>query len=232
VKNPTCCHIVFGACHDNGYVRMLEDFTEDGALVTRITLLHSFSVGKEFRTLPFQSTTMDIFRTYLPAPPEVQTPNSGRKDSMMATSHDSTGVTWASLAKSDSSSNKDKKSKTAPYEQVRVNAVGERIDAPLPKPPQAAVTSWNHKIKVVNMRYCRLYQLIRNCSGGCGYSHGPLSDDEKLVYRSHLRLEVCRTGLDCRDAKCVYGHNCSCKKQSCKFSKEMHGIHGDKTWAM
>jgi hypothetical protein len=200
--------------------------------VTRITLLHSFSVGKEFRTLPFQSTTMDIFRTYLPAPPEVQTPNSGRKDSMMATSHDSTGVTWASLAKSDSSSNKDKKSKTAPYEQVRVNAVGERIDAPLPKPPQAAVTSWNHKIKVVNMRYCRLYQLIRNCSGGCGYSHGPLSDDEKLVYRSHLRLEVCRTGLDCRDAKCVYGHNCSCKKQSCKFSKEMHGIHGDKTWAM
>jgi hypothetical protein len=151
---------------------------------------------------------------------------------MMATSHDSTGVTWASLAKSDSSSNKDKKSKTAPYEQVRVNAVGERIDAPLPKPPQAAVTSWNHKIKVVNMRYCRLYQLIRNCSGGCGYSHGPLSDDEKLVYRSHLRLEVCRTGLDCRDAKCVYGHNCSCKKQSCKFSKEMHGIHGDKTWAM
>lgn len=208
---------------------MLEDFTEDNALVTRITLLHSFSVGKEFQNLPFQSTTMDIFRTSLPSALEVQTPDSGRKDSMMATSHGSTGVTWASLAKADSSSNKDKKSKTAPYEQVRVNAVGERIDAPLPKPPQSAITSWSHKIKVVNMRYCRLYQLIGNCSGGCGYSHGPLSDDEKLVFRSHLRFEVCRTGLDCRDAKCLYGHNCSCKKQSCRFPKESHGIHGNKT---
>lgn len=211
---------------------MLEDFTEDGALLTRITLLHSFSVGKEFRNLPFQSTTIDIFRTSLPSALEVQTPSSGRKDSIIATSHGSSEDTWASFARVDSSSVKEKKSTMAPYEQVLVNAIGKRVDVPLPKPPQAAITSWNYKTKVVNLRYCRLYQLIGNCSGGCGYSHGPLSDDEKLVYRSSLRFKVCRTHLDCRDAKCVYGHNCSCKRQSCKFPKEMHGVYSDRTGAV
>ncbi|SCO47771.1 uncharacterized protein FFMR_08836 [Fusarium fujikuroi] len=40
VSNPTCRHIIFGACHDNSYVRLLEDYVHDSSVVDRVTLLH------------------------------------------------------------------------------------------------------------------------------------------------------------------------------------------------
>lgn len=33
IRNPTCRHIVFGACHDNSHVKMLEEFAVDTAIV-------------------------------------------------------------------------------------------------------------------------------------------------------------------------------------------------------
>lgn len=225
MKNPTCRHIVFGACHDNGYVRVLEDFVHEPAIVEKITLLHSFSVGGEFRKLPFQSVMMgSVLRTSLPGASAVQTTVESPTEKTAVASHSSATKTWASLAKAGENNAATLASVKAHMPQVLVNAAGQRIDVKLPRPPQAAIASWNHKTKVVNMKYCRKYQLNGGCEGVCNYSHGPLSDDERLVYQLILKREVCNDRLKCRDLECFYGHNCSCKKLSCKFPREMHGI--------
>lgn len=228
MRNPTCRHILFGACHDNGYVRMLEDFAEDDAIVERVTLLYSFSIGKEFKRLRFKSTTMDtIFRTTLPGVPTTATTVKHQGAPGTENAHPIIPKTWATLAISNQRVGEGLvpiKTNSTAARTVSVNAVGHRVDEQLPRPSKAAMNSWNHRVKVVKMRYCRMYHLNGSCQGGCGYSHGPLSDEEKLVYRRNLREEVCHTGLKCRDISCHYGHNCSCKNTRCKFSREMHDV--------
>jgi hypothetical protein len=228
VKNPTCRHILFGACHDNGYVRMLEDFAGDSAIVDRVTLLYSFSVGKEFKKLPFRSTTLDtVFRT---APLEASTTTTMVRYqgvSSIKNTHDITPKTWAALARSNRKFGEGSVPATTNPTTIRmvlVNAAGHRVDVQLPRPSQTAINSWNHRIKVANMRYCRMYHLNDNCPGGCGYTHGSLLDEHKLAYRVSLRAEGCHVGLECRDINCHYRHNCSCKKPGCKFPREMHGV--------
>ncbi|KAH7082404.1 hypothetical protein FB567DRAFT_531213 [Paraphoma chrysanthemicola] len=228
VRNPTCRHIIFGACHDNGYVRMLEDFAFDSTVVDRITLLLSFNVGQEFKKLPFRCTRMEkVFRTTLPSHLRITKAVSYAENPRVDDSRLTTRKTWAALAGSDRTSDEGVAPimvERPPRSNVLVNEQGHRIDEALPQPSPSALDSWNHKVKVANMRYCRMYHLNDSCQGECGYSHGPLSDGEKLVYRVMLRGEVCHTGLKCRDAKCHYRHNCLCKKQRCKFPVEMHGI--------
>ncbi|KAH6991827.1 hypothetical protein EDB82DRAFT_122196 [Fusarium venenatum] len=214
VRNPTCRHIIFGACHDNSYVRLLEDYVHDDSVVDRVTLLHGFSVGREFRDLRFKCFKMeDVFKV-APAQNLAVTPQP--------LASVSTSSTWASTvgSKGDASSKKSKAAKT-----VRLNSAGHRIDDPLRTPNQQALDSWKHKVGKVGMRYCRLHHLSGSCSNAsCKYSHGPLSEEEKLVFRREVRMGVCNAGLQCRDVACLYGHNCSCSKTTCKFSLEMHKV--------
>ncbi|KAH8726378.1 hypothetical protein GQ44DRAFT_705557 [Phaeosphaeriaceae sp. PMI808] len=202
---------------------MLEDFAEDHAIVDRVTLLCSFSIGKEFKRLPFRTTTMDtIFRTTSPKIATLATTVKYQGASDPEVTQLATPNTWAAAVVSR---NKESGGGSLPLQRmVLVNAAGHRVDQQLPQPSQKAVNSWNHKTKKVNMRYCRMYHLNGSCKGGCGYSHGPLLDTEKLVYRLNLRGEVCNTKLKCRDINCHYRHNCSCKNSACKFSREMHGV--------
>lgn len=228
VRNPSCRHIMFGACHDNGYVRMLEDFAVDHAVAERVTLLYSFHIGKEFDKLPFKSTKMDaIFRTASPEGSNTATSVSYQGVSRTEYAHITAPKTWAALARRNGDSGEvavPAETNNLSSRTVLVNAAGHRVDVKLPQPSQAALESWKRKVKVAGMRYCRMYHLSGGCHGGCGYSHGPLSDEEKVVYRRNLRVEFCHTGLGCRDASCYYGHNCSCNKPKCKFPPEMHGI--------
>lgn len=230
MKNPACRHIVFGACHDNDYVRVLEDYTQDSTVVERITLLRSFNIGREFRKLPFQVITMDgIFGSASPKACKTAKSTSDPETFKNEGTIPAWPRTWASLAKSSTNiggCSDRNKMKSPLVRKVLVNATGARVDEKLPRPPLAAVESWKHKVKKAGMRYCRMYQLNDSCQGGCGYSHGPLTDDEKLVYRLDLRDQVCHEGLKCRDINCDYGHNCSCKRQRCWFSREMHGVDG------
>ncbi|KAF2499390.1 hypothetical protein BU16DRAFT_535752 [Lophium mytilinum] len=227
VKNPTCRHIVFGACHDNGYVRMLEKYAGDSIIAERVTLLHSFEIGREFHALNFQSTRMeDLFRAE-----SVQSLGTvvsvGHQAVPREEERNGTATTWAALAKANGGTEKQGVSiKIKDPQTVLVNAAGQRVDVRLGKPSQAAFDSWNHKVKVAGLKYCRPYQLWGGCKGKCNYSHGPLSKEEKLVYRRLVRGEPCHVGSKCRDAKCYYGHNCSCQKQKCpnKFPVDMHRV--------
>lgn len=75
-----CRQILFGCSHDNGYARLLEDFTTDPTMVSRITLLEGYPYEREIAALRrhFRSTKFEnLFRGVkitLPSmpPPQVQ----------------------------------------------------------------------------------------------------------------------------------------------------------------
>lgn len=238
VENPTCRHVVFAGCHDNNYVRVLEDYKSNPEIVERVTLLHGFEVGREFGALPFRSMKlgsvfrerpMDIVQAApaLPPPPTPPPPKSPPTARLSVSSSPPKARTWAALANTTAAVTNHTIAVGAgsgrPGE-VLVNAAGQRVDSKLPEPRKKDVEEWRHKTKIANMKYCRMYHMVGTCGGGCGYSHGPLSDGEKLVCRRQLRSEACHSGPLCRDPDCFYGHNCSCKKQGCKFPPNMHDV--------
>ncbi|CAI6328037.1 unnamed protein product [Periconia digitata] len=63
-NNPTCKHIVFGACHDAGYLLNLEEYKHDERKAARITLLESTPAYRGFAELSnFHRTRFDgVFR--------------------------------------------------------------------------------------------------------------------------------------------------------------------------
>ncbi|KAF2660893.1 hypothetical protein K491DRAFT_688013 [Lophiostoma macrostomum CBS 122681] len=62
--NPTCKHIVFGGCHDNGYLLDLDQYKHNEARASRITLLQTAATQPGFRSLPnFKKAQFDaVFR--------------------------------------------------------------------------------------------------------------------------------------------------------------------------
>jgi hypothetical protein len=49
--NPTCRHIIFGGCHDTGYLLNLEQFKHDQSKAARITLLETTPAHRGFAEL-------------------------------------------------------------------------------------------------------------------------------------------------------------------------------------
>lgn len=63
-ENPTCKHIIFGGCHDAGYLNTLGQYKHDKAKAAKLTLLHATSPYSGFLDLPFQTVRFDgVFRT-------------------------------------------------------------------------------------------------------------------------------------------------------------------------
>ena len=62
--NPTCRHIIFGGCHDAGYLLNLDQFKHNEAKASRITLLESTPAYRGFVDLPnFKRAKFDdVFR--------------------------------------------------------------------------------------------------------------------------------------------------------------------------
>ncbi|KAJ4316835.1 hypothetical protein N0V94_005248 [Neodidymelliopsis sp. IMI 364377] len=63
--NPTCRHIIFGGCHDAGYLLNLEQFKHNEAKASRITLLESTPAYRGFTELPnFKRASFDaVFKS-------------------------------------------------------------------------------------------------------------------------------------------------------------------------
>lgn len=58
-----CRQILFGCSHDNGFARLLEEYTDDMEVKPRLTLLEGVPFEKELATLPFATTKFaDLFR--------------------------------------------------------------------------------------------------------------------------------------------------------------------------
>jgi hypothetical protein len=74
-----CRQILFGCSHDNGYARLLEQFVDDQAAKTRVTLMEGVPFEKELVVLPFQMKKFDgIFKDakLVTTPPDFITGNN------------------------------------------------------------------------------------------------------------------------------------------------------------
>lgn len=203
----------------------------DNTVVERVTLLHSSSVGKEFKKLPFRSTEMTtLFRATVPKRSDGVVAAVCRKRLRNVHEDDTDSVTQPKRACSTTSvsdrvdSASDRRAYYWADRTIWVNASGQRVDSRLPELSQAALGAWPEIAKATKLQFCRAHHMNGNCRGGCGYSHSPLSDEERLAFRRSLREQVCHVGLSCRDVNCYYGHNCSCQRKKCKFSQEMHRV--------
>jgi hypothetical protein len=117
------------------------------------------------------------------------------------------------------------KAKALPPGAILVNAEDQRVDAALAQPTPNGTNGWIRKTKTLRQKYCRAYHLQGACGmSDCMYNHGSLTEEERLVYRLHLRGKPCNAGSACRDPRCVYGHTCPCKQNGCAFRAEMHGV--------
>jgi hypothetical protein len=63
--NPTCKHIIFGGCHDNGYLLDLDQYKHNQAKAARFTLLETTPAERGFADLPnFQRARFEeVFRS-------------------------------------------------------------------------------------------------------------------------------------------------------------------------
>ncbi|EEY22839.1 conserved hypothetical protein [Verticillium alfalfae VaMs.102] len=192
-KNPTCRHVIFGACHDNGYVRELEKRFPSPEARDRLTLLESFQVGREYRSLGVSKTVRmeSIFRTDFVSGPvspllsssttaisRSPTASSGGVSSEGHATHQAS--TWARAAAPSPSDEGAAQHggtghtllSTATARRfldlesgaILVNAQGQRVDAELPALAPGAAASWNRKTNEGGMRFCRTFQLSGRCA--------------------------------------------------------------------
>lgn len=252
--NPSCQRILLAGCHDNGYVRLLEKYIDSPAVVAKVTLLKSFQTGHEYATLPYASTTMEtLFRDRpLGEVPRSTAPTHGSAtrsttDQMKSAQVNGGGSTREAPgpATAAASAQAPAKSPTTYAAQlaappsgrplplfgslgqgiILVNADGLRVDCPLPVKTAKATNTLHQKTVVGGRRYCNMYHLYGYCVGDCGYDHEHLTPAEKLVIRHRLRREKCHERGHCRDARCYYGHHCSCPQVwKCSFPANMHNV--------
>jgi hypothetical protein len=64
LANKQCKHILFGGCHDNGYLTILEQYKHDNETSARITLLETIPAQSGFYTLNLRMTRFpSVFRS-------------------------------------------------------------------------------------------------------------------------------------------------------------------------
>ncbi|KFY99451.1 hypothetical protein V500_01372 [Pseudogymnoascus sp. VKM F-4518 (FW-2643)] len=150
--NPCCKHIVLGGCHDNGYVCDLDIIKSEGSLRDRITLLKSFQTGRQYSDLPFNSIHLpSLFRTEAFS---VSVPLYVAHSPPENTSRERTGSTGPGLSYAARAGSSDgpivepappSPTNSANRRVILVNAVGQRLDGLLRKPPQAAFAHYHSK---------------------------------------------------------------------------------------
>jgi hypothetical protein len=64
LANKQCKHIIFGGCHDNGYLTILEPYKHDSEKASRITLLETLPAQSGFYALNFKMARFpSVFRS-------------------------------------------------------------------------------------------------------------------------------------------------------------------------
>lgn len=238
--NPCCKHIVLGGCHDNGYVCDLEIIKSEGTLQDRITLLKSFQTGRQYSDLSFNSIHLpSLFRTQAFS---ASVPSHTAHSPPGNSSREGTGSTGPELSYAARAGSSDgpivepappSPTNSANRRVILVNAVGQRLDGFLRKPPQAAFTHYHSKKRELeatsNKRGpCNLHYIGGGChmsASVCPFWHDGFDKADISVLRWFMRFQSCDEGLRCRSVRCFYGHACSgvCKP-SCNFDSEMHDV--------
>lgn len=239
IENNQCKHIIFGGCHDAGYLTFLDTY-KLSERATKISLLETVAephIIQQFKALNFSTVGFpSVFRTtplqekpkILPAP-IVFPVTPAASPAAVAT----TNTNWARVSAGGDSEGKTfavtlaSKNSSEPKKKVLLNHASDRVDVPLPKVDRNALSRVNALIKD-NGNYCNEYHLAGKCSNqnSCPFVHGArLVGQEQLALRVKARNRLCYYEGTCTNADCFFGHICPndvCLYETCYF-KHLHG---------
>lgn len=225
-----CRAVIFGGSADNGYARILQPYVGNTAKSNRIILLEGPPFAKELAIMKekflvarfpgvFRKTKLSGRQVSLPTtPPRSSTPDTS---SYAETVLSNSSLDVVSMeGSSDSSVAVPVRSKYA----VLRNRKGQRLDAII-SPPSALITVMR------NTKHCNVFHIFGECPyKKCSFLHGKRLGRKEIDARRFIsRSKPCPSKLNCKDEKCLYGHQClekACTKigKGCKFDKEMHNV--------
>jgi hypothetical protein len=202
-----CRAVIFGGSADNGYARLLQPYVRDNPKSNRIILIEGPPFAKELAVLKDKFLVArfpDVFRnTKLPprrvsfstTPPPTPIPPSyaatiGRPvDADAVRIDDAYGPSVTVHARKD-------------Y-PVLQNSRGQRLDAII-SPPQSLVNVMR------TTKHCNTFHILGECTyNNCSYLHGVRLDEKGIESRRFLlRHTPCLSRLQCKDEKCLLGHQC------------------------
>ncbi|KAK7733392.1 hypothetical protein SLS57_000407 [Botryosphaeria dothidea] len=237
ISNIQCKHIIFGGCHDNGYLPNLDTYKHDPTVSNRISLLETTPatpgfIALKFRTVNFTSVfRQDELPEFRPPPPvqavappapvktispvqtvvSPQSATSPASNGLRSATPTTTSSSWATVGKTGMTSKSISIApvKTKERKFVLLNAYDQRIDEKLAKVERGALERFHAKI--AKQKMCNEYHLKGACTlgPGCPYGHGDkLSPVDRLALQHKARNIPCTFLSDCREANCYYGHNC------------------------
>lgn len=233
--NVQCQAVFFGGSADNGYARLLQPYVGDNSKNKRIVLIEGPPFAKELARLKDKFSVAsfpDLFRTgKLPArrvsfsttPPRTPTPGSNAV-SYAATA--ATPIDFPAARINDTTKPgvpiSDPARRRYPLLQ---NSRGQRLDAILNPLPSLLQVERGRKL-------CNMFHILGECYyTKCSFMHGDRIDDKAIEARRLLaRQAPCPFGLQCKDEKCLLGHQCPDKGlcarnvRGCRFSPEMHYV--------
>ena len=223
IDSPQHKHFLCGITHDNGYARILTQYSDK---INRITLLEAGPSANEFRNLKFDKWSFpSVFRQHH-FPRRYVEYGSQTAEPQATEAATSTGSENGSPLPTQLSNTQD--SHTEVKNEIWLNENGARIDAPRTYSNKAKKTL-DKRLKSRGITLCNAHYLGTCPNSQCALSHSEqLSRDELAVLRYRARILPCYDGLSCRSYDCFYGHTCpydgNCTfGQKCKFFA-YHGV--------
>ncbi|KAI1479191.1 hypothetical protein K445DRAFT_314129 [Daldinia sp. EC12] len=243
VHNLQCKHIIFGPCHDKGYIVELRPYQLETSICNKISLLETTQPPREFGELVFRRVRFnDVFRSellpegWLPPTPPPSTGKPAPVTPISATKPTSYAgmASWTSTVPFVNSFKRPattpvKSLKASPRKFYYVNAEGQRVDGPLPQADAYSEQRFKERCEEEgNRKPCNRYHLHGICEeNSCLYYHGePLSLGEQLILRIKARGSLCNYKGSCKSVDCYWGHHCryqKCQRLNCAFATT-HGI--------
>ncbi|KAI1082009.1 hypothetical protein F5B20DRAFT_44313 [Whalleya microplaca] len=223
--NLQCRHIIFGPCHDRGYLVELKPYQLEPTVAKKLTLLETTPALYEFRALNFPRVSFpEVFRSK-PLPEDRLIPSSAPAFTKLASSPSPTPI-WKSSSQSTMQSQtiSGTPASSSSLKYYLINSTGERIDDPI-KYDKIYESDLLEREAKEGRKPCNRYHLNGICEDlSCSYYHGePLSPGARLVLRSKARGSPCASGQGCRNVNCLYGHHCKygkrCIVKNCLFSE-------------
>ncbi|KAI9890944.1 MAG: hypothetical protein M1814_003445 [Vezdaea aestivalis] len=237
-----CKQILFGCSHDNGYARVLEEYTSDVAAVGRVALLRGVPFEREiarlqehFKTMGFEGLFREtklvvhspINRSQAPAVvSQLVAPIITRSVSTNSNGSATSGAyaAAAALPPPPKSATPPLSAQTAGPLSVPRNRYGQRIDPVLQY-------DRNTIKQVRGLKLCNSHFLRGDCPyDPCSHDHFyKPSKAETNTLRYIARMAPCRHGSACSDVRCIYGHCCPAGDpcafgDSCRFPDDMHNM--------
>ncbi|KAH8594088.1 C-x8-C-x5-C-x3-H type zinc finger protein-like protein [Bisporella sp. PMI_857] len=225
-----CRAVIFGGSADDSHSRLLQPYVQGHPKSNQIILIEGPPFAKELAELKNKvhiACFPDVFRNTKILPRRISfstvlPPN-------LTTNAPSYAATIGRPADADAGRTEEGHGSVATLPARRdylilQNSKGQRLDA-LISPPQSLVNTMR------TTKYCNMFHVLGECNYiNCIHLHGKRLDEAGIEARRFLlRQTPCLSGLKCKDAKCLLGHQCPnklCAKMGrvCRFAKEMHNV--------